>query len=33
MTKLQLLYKTVFANVVTFVSESVWAVGAEVAAA
>ncbi len=33
MTKLQSFTKSVFANVVKIVSESVWAVGAEVAAA
>ena len=33
MTKLQVVTKSVFANVVKTVSESVWAVGAEVAAA
>ena len=33
MTKLQVVTKSVFASVAKFVSESVWAVGAEVAAA
>lgn len=33
MTKLQVVSKAVFAKAVSFLSESVWAVGAEVAAA
>lgn len=33
MTKLQVVTKSVLASVVSFVSDSVWAVGAEVAAA
>jgi hypothetical protein len=33
MIKLQVITKSVFASVVNFVSDSVWAVGAEVAAA